>query len=194
MAKKLSHRIFDVLSIVGVILILAAIVLASATVITNVTDIGPKYQRTVHSYVDQAYWTNDPQLIKENLTKAVHGMHDLGLTDSMSWKLFSWDQLPSESMRAQYGQMQALINLCDKALALDPTSPNYSFNYVQATTQIHNTICTVATNGDSHGNWCDEVANGAFWLNLYAWNCWQAYVIGLILFVIGLALLFFFGD
>jgi len=165
----------------GIIILICTIIFGVVVWMDGQTVVQKKYQVAVHSYVDQAYYTNDPVLIKENLTQAEQGMRDLGLTDSMSWKFWSWEQTPSESMKAQYGQMDAIIAQCNLAIADNPNN----LSYTNRITQIHNTICTPKTNGDNSGAWVDQVAEGAFWLDLNAWYAWQWQIVVGILLVIG---------
>jgi hypothetical protein len=176
-----------VLLTIGIVLGLLGVGIFASAAIETITKYNPEYKNAVHTYVDQAYWTNDPVAQKENLTKAVAGMHQLGLTDGMSWELFDWNQQTSESMKAQYGQMNAIIALCDKAINLNQSDVNYAFNYAQITTQIHNNICAKSGSGDSATtNWCDEVAEGAFMLNMHPWNAYMAVLVAIILIVIGI--------
>ena len=186
----------SILVVIGAILIVLGFAMVAMSAIDVTTRYNPEYKNAVHTYVDQAYWTNDPVAQKENLTMAVAGMHSLGLTDGMSWELFNWNQQTSESMKAQYGQMNAIIALCDKAINLNQSDVNYAFNYAQITTQIHNNICAKSGSGDSATtNWCDEVAQGAYMLNMHPWNAWQVWIVlialvglGILVLIVGLSM------
>src|SRR3990172_974625 len=68
------------------------------------------YDREVGGHVLNAYEVNTPEAMISELTKAVTGMHRLGLTDDMYSAYFPWERTPDRSMGFQYEYIDQLIN------------------------------------------------------------------------------------
>lgn len=139
--KKAGATVGAMVLVVGVVLILGAMVGYA------INDL--KYKNSVHSYVENARWSMDPVYIKENLTKAIAGMHELNLNDNMNSELFMGTS--ATTMKMQYAQMNQAITQCDALIAANLTDASYG----SMLNNLHNMIY------DNNG-WIDEVAQSAF--------------------------------
>lgn len=163
--------------LIGAICFLLFLVLFVATSL-QAFDNGKTFDVDVHSYIVNARYDLEPQQIIDNVTMAENGMHELGLTNGMSSHLFSWEQTPQNNMQNQYAQLDQIIAQCQYLIG-HPNDTSYGTRMSVIQNQLY----------DSNG-WADDVASGAYALNITPWTTYQAWGIIMLLGVFGFFLMF----
>lgn len=69
----------------------------------------PKWNQAVHGHIVNAYWSNSPELMIENLQKAKDGMRSLGLSEQDYGTVLPWQKTPDNSMAFQYKYLDSVI-------------------------------------------------------------------------------------
>jgi len=72
---------------------------------------GPAYEfnREVHGHMENAYYANEPTLMKSELQKAIDGMRDLDLEPQMFGAFWGWDRVPNLRMSYQYDHLDGIM-------------------------------------------------------------------------------------
>lgn len=136
---------------IGVLLLVVGLLMCSIVGGMFFFSVAPNYNKTVHAYMENARWGDDPVAMKANLIQAKAGMIALGLTNDTYSTVLPWSQTKANQMSTQYTQIDIQINRCDALTRMNVTDYNY-----QSTLQsVQNWIY------DSNG-WGDEVAQGAY--------------------------------
>lgn len=130
---------------------------------------GPAYQfnEKVHGHLENAYYANQPELMKSEMLLCVQGMRDLGLENNMYAAYWSWDKIPSKKMDYQYAHMASIIDRIDSVI--DWRNEVYGNNsqggevlgdvYEQKMDNLRGFL--------KEEGWSDWIANDAFYINHY---------------------------
>jgi hypothetical protein len=93
-----------------ILLVIASLTLPIGLAIGNMTGPAYTFNNKVHSYMENAYFANTPELMISNLQKCKQGMKDLGLTENMYDAYWQWDKVPHRQMAYQYQHIDSIIS------------------------------------------------------------------------------------
>lgn len=113
-----------VLAVLAIVLLLIGV----GAVIYDMT--GPSYTWTneVHGHMENAYYADDPELMKTELEYAIEGMYYLDLTDEMYGAYFPWEKTVDRRMSYQYDHLEGIVRRIDAVIEWRDTNygPNAS--------------------------------------------------------------------
>jgi len=148
-------------------LIVGLVILTAISFITDWTGPSYKFNKAVHSHMDNAYYSADPHTMKTEIELAVDGMQSLGLTPDMNGKFFTWEQTSDWSMAWQYTHIESvqirLNEFIDWWNAQDTTSTGSQQFQDVFTQKLNNVRSFIKTDG----GWSDMIAEQAFYLHSY---------------------------
>lgn len=170
--------------VIAIIATLVLIAYAGAVMVGNMTGPAYKFQKAVHSHIENAYWASTPELMENQIELAVRGMTDLGLTPDMYGKLMPWEQTPDWQMSYCYLHLQAIIDRCHEVIDWrthqDLSNGQITDVYNQKMSNLHNFLF--------EGGWSDDIAKNAYYANFHAFYYIWCGVIGAAVFLlVGLA-------
>lgn len=146
-----------------------SLVLLSLVVLPGWWHFGPRveYQREVHGYMVNAYYSNTPELMVENLQKARGGMVALGLRAELYGGLYLWEQTPDNRMSFTYDLVDSIIRRAE-AVADDRerqiragTSDEFNDVFEEKMDNLRNFI--------KEEGWADDIAEDAYRAHNYSW-------------------------
>jgi hypothetical protein len=174
-------------------LVLSLVILglfSSLMVVGAVVGPGYTYQKNVHAYMEQAYYSADPVLMQDNINKAKQGMENLGLTPQMYSSFWYWEQTPDKQMLWEYQHLNSIDVRCNEFIAWihaqnDTGSQQMQDVYSQKLNNIREFI-------RDDGGWSDDIAQAAYTTNFQVFFAvgYIPVMIALIAIVIWLAALF----
>lgn len=128
---------------------------------------GYEYQTAVHSHMENAYFSNTPELMITELEAAKGGMHSLGLRNGTYGAFWGWEKTPDKKMDFQYAHIDAIIARAhDVATWRDTQSTNAGA--VQST-DVYNQKMDNLRNYLKADGWSDDIAKSAFIVQNYTW-------------------------
>lgn len=143
------------------------------------TAVMPTYTRAVSSHLDNAYELNSPEQMLEEVELAEQGMKDLGLHENMYTQFWSWDQIPSNSMKFQYTYMkglkeriQSVIDWKANTYGKNNTSESMGDVYEQKMINLRKFIMENADGSHSRSDW---IAKDAWYYNMHTGWYWLGY-------------------
>jgi hypothetical protein len=150
--------------IVGTILLCIGVVVLGGSIWTNITTVDYQFNDAVHSHVENAYYSSDPETMRSELSFAVEGMHKLGLEDSMYNAVFPWNRIPSNKMEWQYKHMASIFTRIDEWEKWESAQNATGSQQMQDvnTQKLDNVRNFILKDG-----WSDDVASGAYTVNFY---------------------------
>jgi len=124
---------------------------------------GYTYQKDVHGYMEQAYYSADPVLMQQNINLAKQGMLDLGLTPDMYGSFWYWEQTPERQMNWEYQHLNSIDVRCTEFIAWihaqnDTGSQQMQDVYSQKLNNIREFV-------KNDGGWSDDIAQAAYFTN-----------------------------
>ena len=121
------------------------------------------YQKNVHSYMEQAYYSADPVLMQENINKAKQGMENLGLTSEMYSSFWYWELTPDKQMLWEYQHLNSIDVRCNEFIAwIHAQNDTGSQQMQDVYSQKLNNIREFVRND---GGWSDDIAQSAYITN-----------------------------
>jgi len=169
--KRDKARKRHIIAVGGGLLVLICIIGALGAGVYDYTVLDSHYNKTVHGYIVNAEYSDNPTAMAQNISEALQGMHALGLTDGMSSAIFGFQQNPSNGMANQYAQMSIELQRCETLETMNIT--NYNYQPTLANIQLYLS--------NNNGGWGDEVADGCY---LYAENAFMTAWIFLVFLVV----------
>lgn len=146
-----------------------SLVLLSLVVLPVWWHFGPRveYQREVHGYMVNAYYSNTPELMVENLQQARDGMVALGLRAELYGGLYPWEKTPDNRMSFTYDLIDSIIRRAE-AVADDRerqikagTSDEFKDVFEEKMDNLRNFI--------KEEGWADDIAEDAYRAHNYSW-------------------------
>lgn len=148
------------------------------------------YSREIHSHMENAYYADEPKLMKSELLMAIEGMERLNLKEDMYSAFWYWEHTPDRKMDYQYKHLEGIVERIDAVITW--YEKNYGENATGGTESLGDVFEQKMDNLRAflkEEGWSDWIAQGTFYVNhhlfLYLWN-------GLILWIF-IALMAVFG-
>jgi hypothetical protein len=164
MSKK-SHKYITVLILLVVLSLMVPIGLA----IGNMT--GPEYEfnNKVHSYMENAYFANTPELMISNLQKCKQGMIDLGLTENMYDAYWQWDKVPHRQMAYQYQHIDSIISRAQAVVQWRNENYGNESSGIPSESlgDVYESKMDNLRGFLQEDGWSDWIANGAYYANYH---------------------------
>lgn len=107
--KKPKSKLFQNYTLVYFFLLGIIILIGIISAMVFQITMKPEYTKNVHGHMVNAYYSNTPELMIENLEKAKQGMINLGLTENLYMSHYSWEQTPDNKMDYQYKHIDSII-------------------------------------------------------------------------------------
>lgn len=133
---------------------------------------GPKvtYNRAAHGHLENAYWSNTPELMIENLEKHKAGLQGLGLTADMYGTLYPWKMTPDNRMDYQYKHIDSIIS---RAEDVKKWRDGQNSQGTQATDVYEQKMDNLREFMQEGGSWSDDIAYDAFEANKHPLFFWM---------------------
>jgi len=132
---------------------------------------GPSYtfNLKVHSYMENAYFANTPELMIQQLKQCREGMEELELTPNMYDAYFAWDKVPHRQMLYQYQHIDSIIARANAVIIW--RNQNYGNDSADMTPETLGDVYEVKMDNLrgflQEEGWSDWIANGAYYANHY---------------------------
>jgi len=167
------------------VLIIAAAVVTGLCFWINWTQRDYEFRNAVHSHMENAYYSADPDTMRAELIAAKNGMIELGLTNDTYGAWLPWDKTPDKRMDWQYRHIDSILVRIDEfeqwetTQAGKDTSQQMQDVYTQKLDNVRSFI--------TQGGWSDDVAESAYAYNFYFWTTVLSLFnfIGVIIIVVG---------
>jgi hypothetical protein len=123
--------------------------------------VGPRYDynNAVGGHIANAYTASTPELMMAELDLAVEGMGELGLTDDMYARYWSWKLTPDKQMTYQYALIDAIKARCLEVISWRDNQDLMSGQIADVYAQKMDTI-----RGEIDR--CDSIASNAYRTNI----------------------------
>jgi len=180
----------DVGEAIGVILILIGIfslilglgIYGYSALVT----VGFQYQAAVHSHMQNAYYSADPDTMLVEINAAKDGMKSLGLSTDMYGAWLPWRKTPDNRMDWQYTHLASVVTRIGEFKAWENSQTNVGSQQMQDvyTAKLNNVRDFIAKDG----GWSDDIAEQAFFVNYHFFEMVISFIgafIGLGLFMLG---------
>lgn len=148
------------------------------------------YNKTIGSYLANAYDASTFELMKENYVKAKQGMIDQGLEPTDYGKWFNWEQTPDWQMNYTYRYIDGLIARCDYYITVTTTGSISPF------TDVYNQMITNMRNESIRNGPVDWTVWPAWEIKnapIYYWGLFF-WIFGIIVAIIAVIFAFFVGE
>lgn len=165
----------------GVICFIAILFLVTGSIfagIVNMTQAGYEWNYNVHGHMENAYYADEPQLMKSELLLAIQGMEDLGLTRDKYGAFFAWDKTPDKRMSYQYDHLYGIVDRIDSVIIW--YEHNYGENASGGTEALGDVFEEKMDNLRAflmEDGWSDWIGCDAFYIEHYLWiHLWWIWV------------------
>jgi len=189
--KKGDERKMEKGTIGIVVIVVSALIFGlgwAAIAIGDMTGPAYKFNYAVHSHMENAYYSNEPTLMKSELLMAIDGMHELGLTDEMYGAYWGWDKVASMRMSYQYRHLNGIVERIDSVIQW--RNEVYSSNSGQMPETLGDVYEQKMDNLREFLNdecWSDWIAHDAFYANFHLFY----FLSGLIILILIIQFLIF---
>lgn len=151
--------------------IVMVVLITILSVVYVVDMIGPAYEfrKNVHGHMENAYYANSPELMMNELDKAVEGMCALNLENDMYGAFWPWEKTPDRRMDYQYKHLDSVYNRI--AAVIDWRDKTYG-NVSEPTEQLGDVYEQKMDNLRGflkEEGWSDWIAQDAYYVNNYLW-------------------------
>lgn len=154
-------------TIIGMIITFILII----STLTAYNMVGPSYtyRKEIRGHMENAYYANSPELMKEELSLAIEGMEKLGLTEDMYGAFWQWDKTPDKRMSYQYDHLQGILERIDAVIVWrDTTYGNQSTSTEQLGDVYEQKMDNLRAFLKEDG-WSDWIAEDAYYVNNHLW-------------------------
>ena len=176
------------LIILGLVIIIVPLALES-----SYRMVGPEYvfQNTVHSHMVNAYYSNTPELMIDQLEQVVSGFKGFGLDETMYGAWLPWELTPDRSMHYQYQHLESIL---ERAHAVQKwRNDTYGMNTTGSETlgDVYEAKMDNLRFFLTEGGWSDWIGYRAFMIHYYLWLVIYGIFISIILLIVGLFVVLF---
>ena len=161
--NKKKNRIAILFGWITLILFGTLIGYSSVTGLMNKYNWSVQYNREIHSHMNNAYYADTPELMKEELNKAIDGMHNLGLTPDLYNDMRPWLHTPDNQMDYQYKHLQSVIERTDDVIRWKQSDNTGT----QATDVYEAKMLALRHFIRDDGGWSDSIAAGAYYVKYH---------------------------
>jgi hypothetical protein len=112
--KKMKGK--NIMLGITILLTIITIVAGVGLFIGDMTGPGYEFQYEVHGHMENAYYANQPELMKSELQMCKQGMEDLGLEENMFATIWSWDKTPNKRMDYQYNHLDSILDRVESVI------------------------------------------------------------------------------
>ena len=153
---------------------MTSIIFCIAFPISKYIIIDRSFDREVHGHVVNAYYSNTPELMIDELTQAINGLDNLSVSSEDYGAFFSWDKTPDKRVDYWLKHFDSIITRCysvidwrDSAYSNGSTPESLGDVYEQKMLNIRNFI---KFEKDDEVSWSDEVFRDAYTIKHYPWG------------------------
>jgi len=153
--------------------IMIAIILVTIAAVTSMYDmVGPAYEfrNEVHGHMENAYYADQPELMKQELELAIDGMHGLDLEKDMYGAFWPWEKTPDRKMDYQYKHLSGILERVDAVIVW--RDANYGENATGGTEALGDVYEAKMDNLREflqEEGWSDWIAQDTFYVNNHLW-------------------------
>jgi len=133
--------------------------------------LGPNYefQREIHGHMENAYYADEPELMKKELILAIDGMQDLGLEKEKYGAFWYFDKTPDRQMDYQYKHLEGIIERIDAVIEWrEKTYANESTSTEQLGDVFEQKMDNLRGFLKEEG-WSDWIARDTFYVEHHLW-------------------------
>lgn len=155
---------------------------AVAGIIKGYDALGPGYtfHREVHGHMENAYYADEPHLMKQELSSAIKGMRDLNLKEDMYGAFWYWEKTPDRSMKYQYEHLEGIIDRVDAVIVwYEQTYSNGSASTETLGDVFEQKMDNLRGFLQEDG-WSDWIAQDTYYVNHYLWIFLSPFWLGLL--------------
>lgn len=150
---------------IAALIVLFGIVLGITLGARSAFVIEPEINDKFHSHMRNAYYSNTPELMIQELTAAKEGMLNAGLTPDMYSDMRPWKQTPNHQMKWQYEHIDSIIRRAQEVQAWARSNSGSASG--QQMTDVYETKMDNLRAFIKEDGWSDGIAHEAYYANFY---------------------------
>lgn len=167
---------------IGIPIILMLVGLTLMGLAVGEITVSKEFDKACHGHMENAYWSNTPELMIKELELYLDGIEELGIEEDDYGAFFSWDKTPDKRVSFWIEHVEGIINRTysviswrDQAYKNGSTPESLGDVYEQKMDNLRGFL--------KQGGWSDETVKDAYIIESALW--WYFYpVIAIIMIII----------